>query len=138
LTKYGGKTKREYNALKYGPFSNGADVRLDPNSVPRAPEEYRSYVPAVVEYVTRVWLPKYPMGARTKRLRRDLAFRMKDGPSPKKKLSQEIVRGIAGEVARMSDEVELWENNRGMMKLKKREDEDEEGGDDSEEESGEE
>lgn len=115
--RYGGLTKREWKERRYGPFSNGPDVRVDPDAVPRAPEEFRSHVPAVARYVVREWLPRYPQGGRTARLRNDLAFRMKGGPSPKKKLDQEVVRAIAGEVARRTDAMELWENNRGEMKL---------------------
>eukprot|EP00579_Thalassiosira_antarctica_P006141 CAMPEP_0201892074 /NCGR_PEP_ID=MMETSP0902-20130614/35722_1 /ASSEMBLY_ACC=CAM_ASM_000551 /TAXON_ID=420261 /ORGANISM="Thalassiosira antarctica, Strain CCMP982" /LENGTH=344 /DNA_ID=CAMNT_0048423435 /DNA_START=38 /DNA_END=1072 /DNA_ORIENTATION=- len=96
--------------------SKSHNTRLNPNDIDRVPNNIREYLPAVEKYVTNEWLSKFPEGAGIKRLRNDLAFRMDGGPSPKKKLDPDIVKSIAGEVARMNDSIQLWNTTKGTVK----------------------
>ena len=41
------------------------------------PKNLKEAFPAIEEYIVNTWLPMYPMGARIRKLQRDVAFRMK-------------------------------------------------------------
>ena len=67
------------------------------------------------------WLPNFPQGAKLRRLRSDLAFRMKkyNGPSYKQKLDRKIIESIAWEIVdRGNCNAELWMNSRGILVLR--------------------
>ena len=87
---------------------------IDPNDVAPVPDEIRPHLPAIERYVLEDWFVQFRDGARTGRLRRDLAFRMKEGgPSPNKKLDVSVVESIAGELARRKV-LQMWRTSRGI------------------------
>ena len=88
---------------------------IDPNDVAPVPDEIRPRLPAIERYVLEDWFLQFRDGARTGRLRRDLAFRMKEGgPSPNEKLDVSVVESIAGELARRKV-LQMWRTSRGIM-----------------------
>jgi len=85
------------------------------------PSDIVPYIPKIEQYMNEEWLPKFPQGTALKRLRNDIAFRMKkyNGPSYKQKLDRKIIESIAWEIVnRKNCNVELWMNSRGILELK--------------------
>jgi len=96
-------------------------ITSKPSSFHPLPNDIVPYIPNIEQYMNEEWLPKFQQGAMLKRLRNDIAFRMKkyNGPSYKQKLDRKIIESIAWEiVARKNCKVELWMNSRGILVLK--------------------
>ena len=76
-------------------------VTTKPNDIEEVPTNIQRYIPSIEEYITNEWLPQYPSGVKLRRLRSDIAFRMKKpykGPSRKEKLPMNVIKAIAWEV----------------------------------------
>ena len=96
-------------------------ITSKPSNFHPLPSDIVPYIPRIEQYMNEEWLPKFTQGAALKRLRNDIAFRMKkyNGPSYKQKLDRKIIESIAWEiVGRKNCNVELWMNSRGILVLK--------------------
>ena len=96
-------------------------ITSKPSNFHPLPSDIVPYIPKIEQYMNEEWLPKFSQGAALKRLRNDIAFRMKkyNGPSYKQKLDWKIIESIAWEiVTRKNCNVELWRNSRGILVLK--------------------
>ena len=96
-------------------------ITSKPSNFHPLPSDIVPYIPRIEQYMNEEWLPKFQQGAMLKRLRNDIAFRMKkyNGPSYKQKLDRKIIESIAWEVVtRNNCNVELWMNSRGILVLK--------------------
>jgi len=72
-------------------------VTTKPNDIEEVPTNIQRYIPSIEEYITNEWLPQYPSGVKLRRLRSDIAFRMKKpykGPSPKEKLPMNVIKAL--------------------------------------------
>ena len=96
-------------------------VTTKPNDIEEVPTNIQRYIPSIEEYITNEWLPLYPSGVKLRRLRSDIAFRMKKpykGPSRKEKLPMNVIKAIAWEVvSRGNTPAEMWLCKTGVYKL---------------------
>ena len=96
-------------------------ITSKPSNFHPLPSDIVPYIPRIEQYMNEEWLPKFSQGAALKRLRNDIAFRMKkyNGPSYKQKLDRKIIESVAWEIVdRGNCNIELWMNSRGILVLK--------------------
>ena len=96
-------------------------ITSKPSNFQPLPADIVPYIPNIEQYMNEEWLPKFSQGAALRRLRNDIAFRMKkyNGPSYKQKLDRKIIESIAWEIVHRGNcNVELWMNSRGILVLK--------------------
>lgn len=79
------------------------DIPIPPDEVPSrmqkpVPEDLICYVPIIETYVVEQWLPSLSNGANFRKLQRDIAFRMENGPPGK--LDRSDLDTIVGELHR--------------------------------------
>ena len=96
-------------------------ITSKPSNFQPLPADIVPYIHNIEQYMNEEWLPKFSQGAALRRLRNDIAFRMKkyNGPSYKQKLDRKIIESVAWEIVdRGNCNVELWMNSRGILVLK--------------------
>ena len=64
------------------------------------PEQLHPYLPAIETYVVNEWLPRFPDGARLRKLQRDVAFRLKPRTQSPGKLPMQNIMTIVGVMSR--------------------------------------
>ena len=117
------KLRRAQNLPTISPKQNTKTKQITskPSNFQPLPADIVPYIPRIEQYMNEEWLPKFPQGVMLKRLRNDIAFRMKKykGPSYKQKLDRKIIKSIAWEIVdRGNCNVELWRNGKGILVLK--------------------